>query len=118
MTERDFRTIALSMPEAVEGAHMGHPDFRVAGKIFATLRYPRRGFGMVRLTPEQQELFVKTNPDGFTPVPGKWGERGATHVHLRSAGKKEVREALTIAWQNHAAPPTTRRQRKRALPPE
>src|SRR2546422_6809847 len=66
------------MPEAIEGAHMGHPDFRVGGRIFATLSYPRRGFGMVKLTAEQQELFVNTRPKAFAPVPGKWGERGAT----------------------------------------
>ena len=89
MTAQEFRTIALSMPEAIEGAHMGHPDFRVGGRIFATLSYPRRGFGMVKLTAEQQELFVNTRPKAFTPVPEKWGERGATHVRLPAA-KREM----------------------------
>ncbi len=114
MTAQEFRTIALSLPEAVEGAHMGHPDFRAGGRIFATLSYPRGGFGMVKLTPEQQELFVSTRPKAFTPVPGKWGERGATHVRLRAATKGDVREALvrealTLAWQNHAPVPKARR---------
>jgi hypothetical protein len=95
--------MALSMPQASEGAHMGHPDFRVSGRIFATLAYPHRGFAMVKLTPEQQELFIKSNPKGFMPVPGGWGLRGATHVRLRAAGKKVVREALTMAWRNHAS---------------
>lgn len=118
MTAQEFRTIALSLPEAVEAAHMGHPDFRVGGRIFATLSYPRRGFGMVKLTPEQQELFVRTRPKAFAPVPGKWGERGATHVRLRSAKKGDVREALTVAWQNHTPDAKVRRQRETALPPE
>ncbi len=102
MTTNEFRRMALSMPEAVEAAHMGHPDFRVGGKIFATLSYPRTGFGMVALTPEQQELFVRTEPKTFTPVPGGWGRTGSTHVLLRSAKKAAVREALKTAWRNRA----------------
>jgi len=102
MTTNEFRRMALSMPEAVEAAHMGHPDFRVGGKIFATLSYPRTGFGMVALTPEQQELFVRTEPKTFTPVPGGWGRTGSTHVLLRSAKKATVREALKTAWRNRA----------------
>ena len=102
MTAQDFRKIALSLPEAVEAAHMGHPDFRIGGKIFATLGYPNRACGMVALTPEQQEFFVKAQPRGFTAVKGGWGLRGATQVRLRTAGKRAVREAMTIAWQNRA----------------
>jgi len=102
MTANEFRRMALSLPEAVEAAHMGHPDFRVGGKIFATLSYPRIGFGMVALTPEQQELFVRTEPKTFTPVPGGWGRKGSTHVLLRSAKKAAVREALKTAWRNRA----------------
>jgi len=102
MTTNEFRRMALSMPEAVEAAHMGHPDFRVGGKIFATLSYPRTGFGMVVLTPEQQELFVRTEPKTFTPVPGGWGQKGSTHVLLRTAKKVAVREALKTAWRNRA----------------
>src|SRR3989442_14660207 len=90
MTANEFRRMALSLPEAVEAAHMGHPDFRVGGKIFATLSYPRIGFGMVALTPEQQELFVRTEPKTFTPVPGGWGRKGSTHVRSeeRRVGKE------------------------------
>jgi hypothetical protein len=102
MTATEFRRLALSLPDAIEAAHMGHPDFRVAGKIFATLGYPRSRFGVVMLTPEQQELFVRTEPKTFAPVPGGWGKQGSTHVLLRTARKPAVREALTVAWQNRA----------------
>jgi hypothetical protein len=102
MTASEFRRLALSLPEAIEAAHMGHPDFRVAGKIFATLGYPRTRFGVVMLTPEQQELFVRTEPKTFAPVPGGWGKQGSTHVLLRTARKTAVREALNVAWQNRA----------------
>ena len=102
MTAREFRTIALSLPQASEGAHMGHPDFRVAGRIFATLGYPRSGWGMVKLTPDQQALFVRAQPRAFAPVKGAWGRAGATNVRLRAAKKGAVREALLIAWRNRA----------------
>jgi hypothetical protein len=102
MTASEFRRLALSMPEATEAAHMGHPDFRVGGKIFATLGYPQAGLGVVLLTPEQQELFVRTEPKTFAPVPGGWGKQGSTHVLLRTARKTAVREALNVAWQNRA----------------
>jgi len=102
MTAKEFRAIALSLPEATEAAHMGHPDFRVGGRIFATLGYPRSGWGMVSLTPEQQELFVRAQPATFAPVQGGWGRSGATNVRLRAAKKAAVREALSIAWRNRA----------------
>ncbi len=102
MTAQEFRAMALSLPEATEGAHMGHPDFRVGGRIFATLGYPRSGWGMVSLTPEQQELFVQAQPATFAPVKGGWGRSGATNVRLRAAKKAAVREALSIAWRNRA----------------
>jgi hypothetical protein len=70
MTAREFRSIALRLPQASEAAHMGHPDFRVAGRIFATLGYPRSGWAMVKLTPEQQQLFVRVQPAVFPPVKG------------------------------------------------
>ena len=103
MTANDFRILALSFPDTAEASHMAHPDFRVGGKIFATMGYPRVGWAMVSLTPEQQELFVRTHPKAFMPVKGKWGEKGATNVWLRYARKAAVREALLIAWQNKAA---------------
>ena len=89
MTAHEFRRVALSLPRACEAAHMGHPDFRVAGRIFATLGYPRSGWGMVKLTPEQQELFVRTEPATFAPVKGAWVAR-ATSVRWRTARKAAV----------------------------
>src|SRR5206468_11086572 len=102
MTAREFRSLALSLPRASEAAHMGHPDFRVGGRIFATLGYPRSGWGMVKLTPEQQKLFVRAQPLAFAPVKGGWGRGGATNVRLRAARKEPVREALITAWRNRA----------------
>ena len=76
MTAQEFRKIALSLPEAVEAQHMNHPDFRVRGKIFATLQYPTKDFGMVRLPPRAQEEFVFGEPKVFSPVKGAWGKAG------------------------------------------
>ncbi len=90
MTAREFRRIALSLPQASEAAHLGHPDFRVAGRTFATLGYPRGGWGMVKLTPEQQEFFVRAQPAAFAPVKGGWGRGGATQ-QSRAAGVAVVR---------------------------
>lgn len=101
MTAEEFRTLALEFPEATEGAHMGHADFRVRGKIFATLD-PDETRGMVKLTPDQQAVFVRTEPDVFQPVPGGWGRRGATHVRLEAASEPSVRQALAAAWRNTA----------------
>src|SRR5436309_12423971 len=100
VTANDFRRLALSLPDAEEAAHMGHPDFRVGGKIFATLGYPDSQWGTVGLTPEQQEFFVGAEPKMFAPVKGGWGKRGATSVRLRAARTGPVREALTAAWRN------------------
>lgn len=101
MTENEFRKLALSLDGAEESAHMGHPDFRVGGKIFATLQ-PAKGLGMVSLSPDQQEMFVKLAPEIFEPVPGGWGQKGSTYLRLSRAGKKIVREALSTAWRNRA----------------
>jgi hypothetical protein len=101
MTTDDFRALALSLPEAVESAHMGHPDFRVRGKIFATLA-PDAARAMVKLTPDQQALFVRTEPDVFEPVPGGWGRKGATYLRLEAATEPAVRQALVAAWRNTA----------------
>ena len=81
---------------------MGHPDFRVGGKIFATLGYPDGAWAMVKLTPEQQEAFVAADPTAFAPVKGGWGRGGATNVRLRRAKVKAVRTALLTAWRNVA----------------
>ena len=102
MTEDTFRRLALAMPEAVERSHMGHPDFRVRGRIFATLFGIDDESGMVKLTPEEQEHFVKVEPAVFSPVKGGWGERGATRVCLRSARVAIVRRAMLAAWRNAA----------------
>jgi hypothetical protein len=102
MTANDFRLVALNFPESVESSHMDHPDFRVGGKIFATLGYFDKDWGMVKLMPDQQEEFVKAEPKVFVPAKGYWGRRGATCVHLRTAKKTSVREAMREAWLNTA----------------
>ena len=103
MTNAEFRRIALSMPEATEGAHMGHPDFRVKGKIFATL-FTRDGveWGMVKLKPEQQRQFVATDQEVFAPVKGGWGRQGCTQVRLDGVNEGIVRRAIVAAWLNTA----------------
>jgi hypothetical protein len=111
MTANDFRRLALSLPETIESAHMDHPDFRVAGKVFATLGHPAKGWGMVKLTPEQQHYFSKDEPDVFRPVNGAWGRGGATSVNLKAADKKTLVNALQAAW-NNTAPKRLREQLK------
>jgi hypothetical protein len=121
MTPRQFRRIALSLPEATEGAHMGTADFRVAGKIFATLGNPDPEWGVVGLTPDQQALLLETTPDTFAAVPGGWGRRGWTRVRLATGDAAQFRNALTMAWRNRApkklmaerARPATRKPRTR-----
>jgi hypothetical protein len=94
--------MALSLPEAVEASHMDHPDFRVRGKIFATLGYPDEDWGMVSLSPTDQQLLVLAEPGVFVPANGAWGRRGATTVLLRAAKKNTVRDALAAAWRKTA----------------
>jgi len=98
MTEAGFRRLALALPGAEERQHMRHPDFRVGGKIFATMGYPERGWAMVKLTPTDQQAFVAMCPSGFMPVKGKWGEQGCTNVALEAAPAGAVREALRSAY--------------------
>ena len=107
MTEAGFRRIALGLAGVAERAHHGHPDFRVAGRIFATLGYPDRKWGMVKLTPDQQQKFVREHPDAFTPVKGAWGDQGSTNVRLDAVGEETLGEALTLARQNVLARPRT-----------
>ena len=97
MTPQDFRAIALELPDVEEHSHMRHPDFRVNGKIFATLGYPSASYAMVKLTRDQQEMFVGLDPGAFIPVKGAWGAKGATNVILKKAKKKMTREALRTA---------------------
>ncbi len=102
MTVATFRRLALSLPAACEVGHMGHPDFRVDGRIFATLGYPDDEWGVLKLTPEQQEAFVSAEPAVFSPVKGGWGRQGATSVCLRPAKLRSLRVALEVAWRNVA----------------
>ena len=99
MQADDFRRIALAMEGAVEGAHMGHPDFRVNHRIFATLHHDRE-FAMVALTPDQQAQFLQTDPDAFVPESGAWGLAGATKVRLAVVREETLGEAVTLAWRN------------------
>jgi len=98
MNADDFRRIALSMPGAEESSHMGAPDFRVGGRIFATLASQKRGYGNLMLTPEQQAAFVDELPEIFLPVAGGWGRNGATHVRLAAANEEVLAGALRTAW--------------------
>jgi hypothetical protein len=102
VTTADFRRIALSMPEAVEGSHFGNADFRVAGKIFATLALEKEGYGVLLLTPEQQAAMVEDEPKVFSPVPGGWGRKGSTRVRLANVPPDILEAALRIAWQRKA----------------
>ena len=102
MTLTDFRRLALSLPEAVESAHLDHPDFRVGGKIFATLGYFDAGWGMVKLMPDQQQKFVKAEPKVFVPAKGYWGRTGAMCVRLKGVKKATLRKAMVTAWLNTA----------------
>ena len=102
MTPADFQTIALSMPDASESAHMAHPDFRVGGKIFATLGYPDKDHGVVVVPPEEQARLVKNHPKVFAPAKGAWGKSGSTTVRLEAVDKATLRKALEIAWRKRA----------------
>src|ERR1700730_2691263 len=113
MTPDHMRAIALALPEAVESAHMGHPDFRVRGKIFATLS-PQRGLAMAKLTPEQQEVVCAAEPAIFAPVPGGWGRRGSTHIRLAAVDETTLARALMIAWRNVAPRRVVATQPRRA----
>jgi hypothetical protein len=99
MTASDFRRIALSLEGAEEGSHMGAVDFRVGGRIFATLASQKQGYGNLMLTPEMQAVFVSEEPDVFLPIPGGWGRMGATHIRLNAANEDLLRGALEAAWR-------------------
>lgn len=102
MTAAGFRRVALCMPEAVEGRHFDVADFRVGGKIFATLAYEKEGCGVLWLTPEQQAGAVADAPKVFSPVPNGWGRRGATRVRLSEITPELLEGALRMAWRNRA----------------
>jgi hypothetical protein len=98
----EFRRIALSFPGAEEKAHMGHPDFRVGGKIFATLHAPEKGTGAVMLLPEQQELAIEAEPKSFSPAAGAWGRGGSTVVSLPAVSDEWLERTLEWAWAKRA----------------
>ena len=102
VTGDDFRRIALSLPGAIESSHMGTVDFRV-GWIFATLGYPDTSFGMVKLTPERQEMLIAAEPAIFQPVKGGWGKGGATLLRLEACDEATATSALTAAWRGVAS---------------
>src|SRR6266513_1736706 len=97
MTIDQFRKMALESPKAVEQSHMNHPDFRVAGKIFASLGVPDEDWGMVKLTREQQRAFIEKAPKIFKPSSGAWGRQGYTNIYLAAARATIVRAALDAA---------------------
>jgi hypothetical protein len=102
LTADDFRRIALGMEDAVESSHMGHPDFRFNGKIFASLTADAKS-GMVKLTPEQQRQIVRAHPAAFEPSSGAWGRNGSTSVKFDALDEETLGEAMTLAWQNTAS---------------
>jgi hypothetical protein len=99
MSADDFRRIALSLDGVEEGSHMGAVDFRVGGRIFATLAHVHQGFGNLALTPEQQSAFVAELPDVFVPIAGGWGRMGMTHIRLAAAPEDVLTGALRTAWK-------------------
>lgn len=109
MKEADFRKLALTLPDTTEGVHFNIADFRVGGKIFATLAYKKEGCGVLLLTPEQQAGMIEDAPDFFLPVPNKWGERGATLVRLAKVTPDILEGALKTAWTNRQRTPSKRR---------
>jgi hypothetical protein len=108
-----FRRLACALPGTEEGAHMGHADFRVHGKIFATLYGIERGRGVLKLTPEQQADFVAEMPGVFEPVQGAWGRSGMTYLRLDHADEETMRGALTTAHRNVAAKPAASKKAAR-----
>lgn len=108
MTADQFRRLALSLQGVVESAHMGHPDFRANGRIFASLHTQDR-FGMVKLAPDEQREFLRTSPAMFEPSSGAWGRQGCTNVRLELADAATVRGAMFLAWQAAASKPPSRK---------
>ncbi len=115
MTLDEFRRLALKMEGAIEGAHMGHPDFRANGRIFATL-YPDGQRGMVQLKPEQQADFIRADAASFAPASGAWGRQGSTTVLLAIVDEDALGEAMTLAWQNTVKAVAQTKSRRAAKP--
>ena len=115
MNADQFRRIALGMEGAIESAHMGHPDFRANGRIFATLHHDRL-YGMVKLTPDQQQVFVRAHPAAFALEAGAWGRAGSTRVRLDEVDEDTLGEAMTLAWQNSARTGAAARTKTKRAP--
>jgi len=113
MDAEDFRRIALSLEGAEEGSHMGARDFRVGGRIFATLASQGQGYGNLMLTPEQQAAFVEELPEVFVPIAGGWGRMGMTHIRLSKASEEVLAGALRAAWMNRVEKSTRTKKKKR-----
>jgi hypothetical protein len=111
MNAADFRRIALSLPGAEEGSHMGAADFRVGGRIFATLASVAQGYGNLMLAPELQADFVADQPEIFLPIPGGWGKMGSTHIRLSAATEDVLEGALRTAWKLRVEKNTKTRKR-------
>src|ERR1700674_3843608 len=115
MNAADFRRIALSLEGAEEGSHMGAPDFRVGGRIFATLASQGQGYGNLMLTPEQQADFVRELPEVFLPIPGGWGRMGMTHIRPAQASEDVLAGALRTAWRLRIEKNTSTKGKKRCF---
>jgi YjbR len=102
VNEKGFRRIALGMKGSVEGAHLGHPDFRVGNRVFVTLQHDRAFAGLM-LTPQQQAQLLRSHPNAFTPAAGAWGRAGTTIARLAAVDEETLGEAVTLAWQNAVA---------------
>ena len=113
MTPDEFRKLALRLPETVEQQHQGHPDFRVGGKVFATLGWPDTAWGMVKLPIEEQKTRVTAQPEVFEPAPGAWGQRGSTKIRLAAAEIDLIEQVLRIAWRNVAEKSHAKTQRRK-----
>ena len=98
VTENEFRELALSLDGAVEASHMGHADFRVGDKIFATL--PKKDHGMVKLPPADQARLIDPETETFMPAAGAWGRQGCTIVKLKQVAKPHLEHAMKKAWEN------------------
>jgi hypothetical protein len=119
MTAKDFRRVALKLEGAEEASHMGAADFRVGGRIFATLAHQAKGYGNLMLTPAQQALFVEEQPEVFLPVAGGWGRKGVTHIRLEAANEDLLAGALRTAWKlriekNEKCPTPTAKKKSRS----
>ena len=113
MTGDDFRRLALDLNDAIEGAHMGHPDFRAGnGRIFASLT-AAEDWAVVMITPDEQKALITSDPDVFVPAAGAWGRQGCTKIWLQSAVKSDVRGALTLAWERIGTMPASRTKKRR-----